>query len=99
MLLAEDGQPIFIGGLIKNTINYQRNGVPLLGDIPLMGRLFSNIEEKVNITETVVLITPYLIKDAGSGMLGNEVERLKEQIERIQEKTSAVPASIKDPNP
>jgi len=99
VLLAEDGQPIFIGGLIKNTINYQRNGVPLLGDIPLMGRIFSNIEEKVNSTETVVLITPYLIKDANNGVLGNEAERLEEQIKKIRERSSGLPARIKDPNP
>ncbi len=99
VLLAEDGQPIFIGGLIKNTIDYQREGIPVLGDIPVMGRLFSNIEEKVNMTETVVLITPYLIKDAGAGVLGNEINRMQEEVENINERIEELPASIKDPNP
>ena len=99
VLLAEDGQPIFIGGLIKNTIDYQRNGIPVLSGIPVMGRLFSNIEEKVNMTETVVLITPYLIKDARSGIIGNEIDRLKEQVENINERIRNLPTRIKDPNP
>ena len=99
VLLAEDGQPIFIGGLIKNTIDYQRNGIPILGDIPVMGRLFSNIEEKVNHTETVVLITPYLIKDASRGILGSEIKRLQEEIERVNEKTLDLPARINEPAP
>jgi len=99
VLLAENGQPIFIGGLIKNTIDYQRNGIPVLGDIPVMGRLFSNIEEKVNKTETVVLITPYLIKDARTGILGNEIDRMQEQIENINDSTMDLPARIKDPTP
>lgn len=99
VLLAEDGQPIFIGGLIKNTIDYQRIGIPVLGDIPVMGRLFSNIEEKVNMTETVVIITPYLIKDAGAGVLGNEINKMQEQVENINGRIGELPASIKDPNP
>jgi type II secretory pathway component GspD/PulD (secretin) len=33
-LIAEDGQSIFIGGLIRNSNNYKRAGIPLLGDIP-----------------------------------------------------------------
>jgi type II secretory pathway component GspD/PulD (secretin)/outer membrane protein OmpA-like peptidoglycan-associated protein len=99
VLLAEDGQPIFIGGLIKNTIDYQRIGIPVLGDIPVMGRLFSNIEEKVNMTETVVIITPYLIKDAGAGVLGNEINKMQDQVENINGRIGELPASIKDPNP
>ncbi len=60
-LLAEDAQPIFIGGLIKNNISYVRSGVPYLGAIPWLGHLFSSSEEiKIN-TETVVIITPHIV--------------------------------------
>ena len=99
VLLAEDGQPIFIGGLIRNTIDYNRNGIPILGDIPVMGRLFSDIEEKVSLTETVVLITPYLIKDASTGVLGHERDKLQEQIEIINERMTEVPNEIERTTP
>ncbi len=62
-LLVETGQTVFIGGLIKSTITESRKGVPVLGDIPVLGRLFSRHEKLSTNTETVVLITPHLIKD------------------------------------
>jgi len=100
VLLAEDGQPIFIGGLIRNTIDYQRNGIPILGDIPVVGRLFSDIEEKVGMTETVVLITPYLIKDSRTAeILTHERKKMQEEEESINERMKTLPDSIKSTTP
>lgn len=64
-LLAEDGQSILIGGLIKNSATLRRKGVPGLGDVPIVGWLFSNKEESVQSSETVVLITPHVMRRAG----------------------------------
>lgn len=61
-LLAEDGQTVFIGGLIKNSLSESRNGVPILGDLPVLGRLFSNTNDLSIDTETIVLITPRIIR-------------------------------------
>jgi type II secretory pathway component GspD/PulD (secretin) len=63
-LLSEDGQAIFIGGLIKKVSRKDKTGVPILGDIPGIGRLFSSTTESVNNTETVIIITPKIIQDA-----------------------------------
>lgn len=65
-LIAEDGQSIFIGGLIRNSNNYKRAGIPLLGDIPVIGNAFSRWEDGGTSTETVVVITPRIIRDAES---------------------------------
>ncbi|HYU70357.1 MAG TPA: hypothetical protein VEL09_13605 [Burkholderiales bacterium] len=62
-LLCEDGQSIFIGGLIKTGSTVDRQGIPILGDIPLLGRLFSNSVETVTSSETIVIITPYVIRE------------------------------------
>ena len=40
-LVANDGQAVLIGGLIKSSKAYRRQGIPLLSDIPLLGRAFS----------------------------------------------------------
>lgn len=61
-LLAEDGQAVFIGGLIKNTLSEVTEGIPILGDIPFIGRIFSNDSDKRNNTETVVIITPHIVR-------------------------------------
>lgn len=67
-LLAEDGQPIFIGGLIKTLVTESTAGIPILSDIPLLGRIFSNdIDNRIN-TETVVIITPHIIRTESERM-------------------------------
>jgi type II secretory pathway component GspD/PulD (secretin) len=62
-LLCEDGESVFIGGLIKKNITTGKVGVPLLGSIPLIGALFSQNTETVSNTETVVIITPRVVKN------------------------------------
>ena len=44
-LLVESGQTVFIGGLIKHTQSETRKGVPVIGRVPGIGRLFSSSEK------------------------------------------------------
>ena len=62
-LIANDGQSIFIGGLIKSGSNQQRNAVPVLGTVPGLGYLFGSTTQSVNASETIVIITPHVIND------------------------------------
>lgn len=72
-LIAEDGQAIFIGGLIRNSNNYKRAGIPLLGEIPVIGNAFSRWEDSGVTTETVVVITPRIVRasEIASGVQGS----------------------------
>jgi type II secretory pathway component GspD/PulD (secretin) len=72
-LLCEDGQSIFIGGLIKRGSFLERQGVPVLKDIPVIGSLFSSNSETVTASETIVIITPYLIREP------KDADRLSEE--------------------
>ncbi|MGD9169527.1 MAG: hypothetical protein PVI97_05625 [Candidatus Thiodiazotropha sp.] len=60
-MLVPDGQTVFLGGLIKHNTNESREGVPLLGDIPGVGLLFSNRSKNLTATEIVVLISPKIV--------------------------------------
>ncbi|HEY5291523.1 MAG TPA: hypothetical protein VIJ43_04340, partial [Burkholderiales bacterium] len=60
-LICDDGQAIFIGGLIKAKGTAERDGVPILKDLPVLGRLFSTTTDAVATAETVVIITPYIV--------------------------------------
>ncbi len=60
-MLVESGQTVFIGGLITRNQGKTREGIPILGDIPGIGSLFSNKLITSQNTELVVLVTPYLI--------------------------------------
>ncbi len=77
-LLVASGQTVFIGGLIKQTLNETRNGVPLLGRIPGIGLLFSSREVTSVNTETVVMITPWVVEDVSGPWITepqSEIER------------------------
>lgn len=49
---------IVLGGLVQETKEKSRTGVPVLGKIPLLGKLFSHEKEALRRTELVVLLRP-----------------------------------------
>jgi type II secretory pathway component GspD/PulD (secretin) len=61
--LCEDGQAVFIGGLLKKESTDGKTGVPVLTDVPFLGRLFSTTTESAKQTETVVIITPRIVEN------------------------------------
>ena len=68
---------IYLGGLIKRTSGVRRSGVPVLGDVPMLGRLFSSQEDTFATTETVVVITPRIVSGAAQTQLAVPAEALK----------------------
>ncbi len=62
-LLMEDGQVVVMGGLRRKETRLTKNKVPLLGDLPLVGFLFSNNKEEIEHSELMVLISPHIYKD------------------------------------
>lgn len=74
-MIVEDGQTVFIGGLIRRSLDQNKSGVPVLGNIPVLGKAFSNSSVSSLNTETVVMITPYLVKDHHNALNVTENER------------------------
>jgi general secretion pathway protein D len=66
-----DGQTIVVGGLISEDVSRTRDKVPVLGDLPLFGRLFRSESMSTSKKNLVVFITPRIIDPAG-----NPVHRL-----------------------
>ncbi len=56
-----DGQMAVIGGLISRKENLSDDKVPVLGDIPLLGRLFTRTNNTDNRTELVLLLRPRIV--------------------------------------
>ena len=63
-LSLSDGQSMLLGGLISSTSSDGKSKVPLLGDVPVLGRLFQNRTSTGARTELLMLITPYVVEDA-----------------------------------
>ncbi|MBN2461637.1 MAG: hypothetical protein JXB60_08515 [Candidatus Cloacimonetes bacterium] len=73
-----DGNRIVVGGLLNSMITTQTNKVPLLGDIPLLGKLFQHKYEVIENTDLIVEITPRVV-----GFEDQNVEfELDERLER-----------------
>ena len=61
--ILRDGESIVIGGLMKNYNSKAKSKVPLLGDIPWIGKwLFTSREIKKEKANLVVILTPYIIQ-------------------------------------
>lgn len=94
-MVAEDGQAILIAGLIKTSEGRRRIGVPLLGDVPGIGKLFSSNEKTGSSTETIVMITAHIVQDARSASLEQPSIDKVQQATRELDNTLAAPAALK----
>ena len=62
-ILVDDGETAVLGGIYEQTSRVDTEKVPLLGDLPFIGRLFKHdarVDDKI---ELLVFITPKIIKD------------------------------------
>jgi general secretion pathway protein D len=60
-LVVQDGGTVIIGGIIDDSINSQRTGVPYLMDVPVLGHLFRSDNDTTMRTELLITITPSVI--------------------------------------
>lgn len=61
---AHSGQVIVIGGLMRETRRRQDYKMPLLGDVPGVGRLFRSQRDLNSTVELVILLRPLVVNDA-----------------------------------
>lgn len=60
-VVIEDGQTVVLGGLIKETNTKTVTKVPLLGDIPILGRLFRKDNDDVTRKNLLIFITASIV--------------------------------------
>jgi len=82
-VVVQSGETVVLGGLILETRNEGRAGIPLLMDIPWIGNLFSTTSIDVFRTELLVMITPQVIEDeSGTQAIYEEMRnKMKKVIE------------------
>jgi general secretion pathway protein D len=64
-VVVKDQQTMVIGGLIRDNVTSSTSKVPLLGDIPILGWFFKYKTTKIEKTNLMIFITPYIIKNEG----------------------------------
>ena len=66
-----DGQTLVLGGLVSERTMTMKDSVPVLGDLPLVGRLFRNESRNTQKRKLLVFITPTIIDPAGNRLHSN----------------------------
>ncbi|MDP9202272.1 MAG: AMIN domain-containing protein [Gemmatimonadota bacterium] len=62
-LLVGDGETAVIGGLTVTQTTQSKSGIPLLVDLPIIGRLFGNTRTSDEKRDLLILVTPHIIDD------------------------------------
>ena len=65
-LLVNDGETAVIGGLTVTQVNKTRSGIPLLGSLPIVGKLCSFSNDTANRRDLIILVTPRITDDGAS---------------------------------
>jgi len=63
-VLVGNGETVVLGGVFENDESITVEKVPLLGDIPYVGRLFKSTANRQEKTETLIFITPRILSEA-----------------------------------
>ena len=78
-LTLRDGGSLRMGGLISGNQGAGTTGVPVLGQLPVLGRLFRTDAVQEDRTELMVMVTPYVIADHEEGW--ELTRRIREQFD------------------
>jgi len=62
-LLVNDGETAVIGGLTLTEVKKSRSGIPLLGGLPIVGKLFSYSSDEERRRDLIILVTPRIVDD------------------------------------
>jgi type IV pilus assembly protein PilQ len=62
-VLVNDGETIVMGGLTETDLTMTKTGIPLLVDLPIVGRLFGFTSQTEQRRDLIILITPHIVDD------------------------------------
>jgi len=61
-VLVQDGETVVIGGLTVTERSEVRSGIPLLMNLPVLGRMFRTTRESANQRDLMILVTPTIVR-------------------------------------
>lgn len=84
-IFSADGQTVALGGLITENLDDTSQKVPLLGDLPILGKLFGSDKDDYSRSELIMLITTRIVKSV------TEVDEFRDKIFDLYSFPLAVP--------
>lgn len=80
---VHSGMTMVIGGLINSEDSKSISKIPLLGDLPIIGRFFQHTSKSRDKRELIILITPTLVSDDTPSPMSQRMKESYEEVERI----------------
>jgi type IV pilus assembly protein PilQ len=65
-VLVNDGQTVVLGGILETERRDAETKVPLLGDVPVLGRLFKTTATTDNKDELLIFVTPRILREGSN---------------------------------
>jgi general secretion pathway protein D len=62
-VVVSDGEALALGGMIQKSRTVARTQIPIVGDLPAIGNLFSSKDNQMGKTELLIIITPHVIRN------------------------------------
>jgi len=62
-LVAQDGQTVVIGGMMRDSLRQTQSGLPVLSQIPILGALFGTQSQHTEKRNLLFFITPHVVRD------------------------------------
>jgi general secretion pathway protein D len=87
-VMADNGQIIVLGGLIKDDVQETTQKVPLLGDIPVVGRLFRSNSSQKTKTNLMVFLRPVIVREGRilTGATGEKYRYIRSEQMQIRDR-------------
>jgi type II secretion system protein D len=74
VIAVNSGQTVILGGMITKNDDVEERKVPVLGDIPLLGRFFRYDYKQMLRTELLIFLTPRIINDDEEAEMFKQIE-------------------------
>ena len=76
-----NGKTMIMGGMIQERQTDDLNSIPVISDIPVLGRLFGNTNKNTSRTEMLVLVTGYIVDEKGK--VEDMIKRYNEAVKEL----------------
>ena len=95
-VVAKDDQTLVLGGIMQDRVVESVEKTPVLGDIPILGRLFRNTVKKKTKVNLLVFLTPHVIRGARDidHLLAKKMEERTRMLELLYGDTAAYQPTI-----
>lgn len=76
MISVSSGEAVLMGGLMRDSVRSERRGIPVLGEMPLLGGAFRSQRDTIQKTEVIVFLRATIIEGSNIHQTDRELYRM-----------------------